>query len=298
MTATPTLSQAHYAHVRKKFSPLIEGFSKRGHKVTKKNPYLQIFILFFSFIHNYSAKICKCQIIFVPLLAIIIAYMTGLRHRILSSTLFFFCTFCAVSVYGNTRRDTLSHNLYQGFSGGMMLHTGYLFGPDQTAPTAPDGRSYSPQGALFGIGGALRVHLWERFRTGFEGFVSTMYSGMMDRKDLLQQGSYLRVGCGGVLADACWRMEKTWPYMGAAMGGGAMRSLYLTEGDQYAWAVKDNTYFHKQAFFYVTPYIGCDYCLTQKVHLTFRADWMIAIHEGVLALPTGPRIYVGFMFCH
>ena len=36
-----------------------------------------------------------------------------------------------------------------------MLHTGYLFGIDPQAPVAPDGRSYSPQGALFGIGGAL-----------------------------------------------------------------------------------------------------------------------------------------------
>ena len=61
--------------------------------------------------------------------------------------------------------------VYQGFSGGMMLHTGYLFGQDDNAPQTADGRLCSPQGALFGIGGALRVHLWQHLRTGFEGFV-------------------------------------------------------------------------------------------------------------------------------
>ena len=63
------------------------------------------------------------------------------------------------------------NKVYQGFSGGMMLHTGYQFGQDRHAPVAA-GRSTSPQGATFGIGGALRVHLWQHLRTGFEGYVS------------------------------------------------------------------------------------------------------------------------------
>ena len=188
--------------------------------------------------------------------------------------------------------------VFQGFSGGMMLHTGYLFGTDKAAPLAPDGRSYSPQGALFGIGGAFRVHLWDHLRTGFEGFVSTMYRGMMDNKDILQSGSYVRVACGGVNADACWRMSKVWPYVGASMGGGAMRSLYMLDGNQDSWNKQTDTYFHRQPFFYVTPYVGCDYCLTQRVHLTFRFDWMLAIHHNTFVQPTGPRVYIGFMFCH
>ena len=198
------------------------------------------------------------------------------------------------------QRQTTSDKrpIYQGFSGGMMLHTGYLFGIDKAAPTAPSGRSYSQQGALYGIGGALRVHLWKHLRTGFEGFVSTMPSGFSDQSKVLKPGSYTRIGCGGILADACWRMEKAWPYIGATIGGGAMRSLYMLDGDQNTWDKQTDTYFHKQSFFYVTPYVGCDYCLTKKLHLTFRFDWMLAIHHGELVLPTGPRLYFGLMFCH
>lgn len=194
--------------------------------------------------------------------------------------------------------DGIAKNkVYQGFSGGMMLHAGYQFGQDKNAPTI-GGRSCSPQGATFGIGGALRVHLWKHLRTGFEGFVSTMPSTMTDCRDILEPGSYVRVGCGGILADCCWRLEKAWPYIGGAIGGGSMKGLYILEGDQNSWAQDANSTFHKQSFFYVTPYVGCDYCLTHKVHITFRLDWMLAIHKHEFVLPSGPRLYFGFMFCH
>ena len=179
-----------------------------------------------------------------------------------------------------------------------MLHGGYLFGVDKSAPVAPDGSSYSPEGGIFGFGGAMRVHLWKYLRTGFEGYVSTMYSGMMHDRDLLQPGSYVRVGCGGLNADACWRLEKVWPYIGASLGGGAMRSLYMLDGSQDSWDKQEDTYFHKQSFFYVSPYVGFDYCMSKKMHLTFRFDWLLAIRKNELLLPTGPRLYLGFMFTH
>ena len=179
---------------------------------------------------------------------------------------FFICLLFACGLCAQVSEGIEKNKVYQGFSGGMMLHTGYLFGQDGNAPKTADGRSCSPQGATFGIGGALRVHLWKHLRTGFEGFVSTMPSAMTDCKDVLKNGSYVRMGCGGVLADCCWRLPKAWPYI--------------------------------QSFFYVTPYVGCDYCMTSKVHLTFRLDWMLAFHKNELRMPTGPRLYFGFMFCH
>ena len=55
----------------------------------------------------------------------------------------------------------------KGFSGGMMVHTGYQFGGDNPY-------NYNPEGATFGIGGVARVHLTEHFRTGFEGYMAKM----------------------------------------------------------------------------------------------------------------------------
>lgn len=194
--------------------------------------------------------------------------------------------------------DSLQAKVYQGFSGGMMLHTGYLFGIDAAAPVDAAGQSFSLQGSPMGVGGAMRVHLWQLLRVGFEGYVSTLRVGLSNQSSHLQSGSYSRVGSGGINIDACWRKAKAWPYLGAALGGGNIRSLYLVDGNQDDWVREREAYFHKQSFFYVAPYVGCDYCVTQKLHLTFRIDWMLAFHRGDLMMPTGPRLYLGLMFTH
>jgi hypothetical protein len=204
------------------------------------------------------------------------------------------CVLISSALYANES----SVKVYQGFSGGMMAHGGYLFGVNADAPNTADGVVCSPQGGTFGLGGALRVHLWNHLRVGGEGFVSTMNSGTTNMKHVLKEGSYIRTGFGGVAIDACWRKEKVWPYIGGSIGGGAMRSLYVLEGSQDDWAAEDAAYLHKTPFMYVNPYVGMDWCMTKKVHMTFRIDWMVALHKGDVVKPTGPRLLVGFMFCH
>ena len=187
--------------------------------------------------------------------------------------------------------------IFQGYSGGMMLHAGYLFGQNPSA-ILPSGESISPQGMTTGIGGSLRINLWKHLRVGCEGYVSTMKSGATDMKNILQSGSYVRIGSGGLIADACWRMEKVWPYIGAAVGGGAMRTLSVVEGTEEDWRPEDFAMLTKQVFGYVDPYVGVDWCMTKRVHLTVRMDWMLAFADKQLVMPTGPRFFIGFMFCH
>ena len=199
----------------------------------------------------------------------------------------FIILFCAISVLISAQET----RVYQGFSGGMMLHTGYLFGKNAQAPC-------NLQGATFGIGGAIRMHLWEHLRIGSEGYMSQMPSQTTDSHDFLKKGSYISYGWGGLLADAYWRTEKAWPYIGATVGGGAVKSLYIVEGDQHDWNPEGNTVFNKRGFVCVTPFVGCEYLLTPRVHLTFKADWLLAFGDRKLLMPTGLRAYIGFMFCH
>ena len=204
-------------------------------------------------------------------------------------SLFFLLLFACVRLQASTSQG----KVYQGYSGGMMVHTGYLFGKDRLCPLDKE-----LQGATFGIGGAVRVHLWKHLRIGSEGFTSTMNASTTSYHSTLQSGSYIRTGWGGVLADACWRLEKVWPYVGGTIGGGAMRALYIVEGNENDWNEEEHAIFHKQSFFYISPYAGIDWCMTTKVHLTVRLDWMLAWHKQDIVLPTGPRFYIGFMFCH
>jgi len=184
-----------------------------------------------------------------------------------------------------------AERVYQGFSGGMMLHVGYLSGINENAPV-------SPKGLTNGIGGAMRVNLWKHLRVGMEGYVSTLGSKHSDARELLADGSYIRTGFGGLLADLCWREGRWWPYFGLGFGGGSMKGLYILEGDQTDWLPEGNVVFNKQSFFYATPYVGTDFCMNSKMHLTFKVDWMMAMHDGALLNPMGPRFYFGFMFCH
>ena len=187
--------------------------------------------------------------------------------------------------------------VFQGCGGGMMVHAGYLFG-QPTGATLPTGEQMGMQGMTYGLGGSMRVHLYKHLRVGMEGFSSTMKSEVTDQHDFLQKGSYVRTGWGGVIADACWRLEKVWPYIGGSVGGGAMRTLSVVEGSQDDWEPEQIAMLHKQGFVYVNPYVGMDYCITRRIHATFRLDWMLTFAKGQLVLPTGPRFYVGIMFCH
>lgn len=193
--------------------------------------------------------------------------------------------------------QTDSVAIFQGCSGGMMGHVGYLFG-QPAAAVLPSGESIAMQGMTYGLGGSMRVNLMKHLRVGCEGFSSNVKSGVTDQRDFLQKGSYIRTGWGGLIADVCWRLEKVWPYIGGSVGGGAMRTLAVVEGSQDDWQTESTVVLHKQGFGYVNPYVGMDYCITRRIHATFRLDWMLAFADKQLVLPTGPRLYVGIMFCH
>lgn len=182
--------------------------------------------------------------------------------------------------------------IFQGFSGGMMVHMGYQYGHNN----APEFNHI--KGATFGIGGAARVHLYKYLRVGAEGFFSTMPSWATNQRKNLSNGSYIQTGWGGALAEACWRGKVIWPYIGVTIGGGSCKTLYIIDGKQDDWKPETQTTFNKQSFFVFDPYIGVDWCMTSSIHLTFRFDWMIAAHKNSLLEPTGPRLYVGFMFGH
>ena len=218
-----------------------------------------------------------------------------MRHKLL-----YILLWCSVIVFAQNDTTALKNEkvrVFQGCSGGMMVHAGYLFGQPAGA-TLPTGEQVSMQGLTYGLGGSMRVNLMKHLRIGCEGFSSNVKSGVSDQHDFLQKGSYIRTGWGGVIADACWRMEKVWPYIGGSVGGGAMRTLSIVDGSQDDWQAEGTAILHKQGFGYVNPYVGMDYCITKRIHATFRLDWMLAFANKQLVFPTGPRLYVGIMFCH
>lgn len=172
--------------------------------------------------------------------------------------------------------------LLRGFDGGMMIHTGFLQG-------SLDAVGYPVKGMPMGIGGAIRMHLGNHFRIGGEGYISTL--------NQRGNGSYLKYGWGGLLADFYTVLGKFQPYAGLTLGGGAMTTLLMMTEPADAWAPIDGTYYHRQGFMAIDPFIGVDFIVSVPMHLTLKVDYLCALSQSKL-LPHGPRIYFGFLFYH
>ena len=170
-----------------------------------------------------------------------------------------------------------------GYDGGMMLHTGYLQG---TIPQI----SHQAKGMPFGIGGAIKFHIGKHFRVGSEGYVSNLKQ--------LKNGSTVKFGWGGILADCRFHCGFLMPYVGVTIGGGARTSSLMLEGNIDDWEKEEEFIFNKQVFLAVAPFVGTDFVVTPKFHLTLKVDWLNAIGGGNLLMPAGPRIYFGFLMYH
>ena len=167
------------------------------------------------------------------------------------------------------------------FDGGMMLHTGYL-----SARMAPLG--YVADGVPTGIGGMMRFHLGRHLRVGGEGYVSTL--------KLMGNGSYVRMGWGGAVADLSVVWGRWKPYVGIGIGGGNASSLLLFDGDDADWSLEPVAVLHNEPFMYLNPYLGVEYSLTRAVHLTCKVDRLSPLSGDYI--PTGARLYLGFIFVH
>lgn len=179
---------------------------------------------------------------------------------------------------------------YNGYSGGMMLHTGYVFGGVSTPQHAGTVVvTEKMQGLPMGIGGAIRLNFGKYLRVGTEGYSTTLYYG--------QKGSYATIGWGGLLADCAFTKDRHTFFVGATVGGGAFRNLTLTEPMHHDWEVENNVSYRKYAFMAVTPFVGYEWAMTQKMHLALKLDYLLNVSNPQPDFITGPRLYIGFMFC-
>jgi len=204
--------------------------------------------------------------------------------------------FCVLFVLATTvfaEENTSSKMAYSGFSGGMMLHTGYVqsreFAFYNTDGTVRETTQLN--GAPFGIGGAIRLHFGEHLRVGSEGYVSTLTYG--------ENKSYSSVGWGGLLVDCAWHFNSWTPFIGGTVGGGGVKNLTLLEPTPDDFVLENtSTSYRRYAFMAFSPFAGVEYAMTEKIHLVIKVDYLLNLTNWQDDFTTGPRMYFGFMFCH
>lgn len=182
---------------------------------------------------------------------------------------------------------TASAFAYRGFSGGMMLHAGWVDCGDMRVGIAPSQRL---SGLPLGIGGALKVRFGDHLRVGTEGYTSALSYG--------DYGSSLSIGWGGLLVDWTFRVGKFVPYVGATIGGGSVENLTLTEKPATDLLPEALISYRKYGVGVVVPFVGVEYGLTERMSLTVKADYMLPLGRAQFDFPRGVRCYVGFMFNH
>ena len=195
-------------------------------------------------------------------------------------------TIALLSFCSTTMLHAQEKKFIKGFSGGMMVHSGYQYGGDN-----PFGLDISSP--TFGIGGCAKLNFTDHFRAGFEGYFSTA-----PIKKGAVSGSHNKLFWTGLLADWFWQCGKFTPYIGTTLGGGMETSFFMFDGDKHDWTPEGKTVLHKQPFLAIDPYMGVEYAVGKALRLTLKADWMLAINSDGLNKPMGPRVYFGFIFAH
>lgn len=221
------------------------------------------------------------------------------------------------------KKERSSSKVFTGFTGGMMLHGGYLFSDDPTKIFSNTGlgsidyvKGLPKSGFCYGLGGALRAHLINHIHLGAEGFVSTM--------PLMHTGSNVRTAWGGILCDFYANWGKVRPMIGITIGGGNMKRLYVPvdslvvvprgtavtpTGTDTTSTIYNSSYV-KTPFFCLDPYIGMEISLSNHMALLIRIDYMLpfnlkntglseagqAVKWDNFLTPSGPRLYIGVMF--
>ena len=199
--------------------------------------------------------------------------------------------------------------IFTGFSGGMMIHGGYLFSDDPRKVFSNSGlgnddyvKGLPKKGFCFGLGGALRVHLLNHIHVGAEGCVSTM--------PLMGTGSNIRMGWGGAFCDVYTTWGKVSPILGMTIGGGSMSRLFVPDKASIVTSSDSTVYnasYTKSPFFLLDPYIGLEVALKSHMALLIRIDYLLPFGKSSSKLtdnvkwsnfmsPSGPRLYIGLMF--
>lgn len=182
---------------------------------------------------------------------------------------------------------------FSGYSGGMMVHSGYV-SSSQVTFTHGDGSQAAAvrmRGMPLGIGGMLKIHLGNHLRVGTEGYSSNLRYG--------RNGSYSHTGWGGLLVDWIIPLGKWMPFAGITVGGGGVKNVTVLGDTTEDFILDDGTTsFRKYAFMAIAPFAGVEYALTGRVHVVFKADWLLDVTSGQPDFVQGPRLYLGFVFCH
>lgn len=183
---------------------------------------------------------------------------------------------------------------FRGYSGGMLLHTGYVWSSDFNISDGTDIYNMQIKGAPIGIGGTMKFKFGtekNQFRIGIEGASSNIV--------FKPRHSYSHTGWGGLILDYIRNTDKkVHPFIGCLIGGGGIKNHILLKGSVSDFENEDVVCYRKYPFMAVAPYAGLEFTITPKFRLTAKIEYLMNVLEYKKDFTQGIRFYFGFLFCH
>jgi opacity protein-like surface antigen len=192
---------------------------------------------------------------------------------------------------------------YAGFSGGMMIHTGYISGGNMSF-SVPNDKTDDPNdfkdqpigvsGTPVGFGGIAQIHIGDHLRIGGEGHISTLKYG--SGRGSKRNQSHARISWGGVMVNYSWEIAPKWTaYAGTTIGGGNFKNITLfhpTPPDNEI----DIASYRNYSFMVLSPLAGIELSISQNLRLNLKTDWMLKLTNHQHDFASGPRLYFGLSF--
>jgi opacity protein-like surface antigen len=193
-----------------------------------------------------------------------------------------------------TKTPARERVFYGGFSGGMMVHTGYITGGKLNIQL-PNDEAYLTRlsGTPVGLGGVARIHIGPHVRIGGEGYISTLNYG--SGRGSKRNQSHVRISWGGALVDYCWPRGKWTTYAGGTVGGGSFKNLTLFK-ETLVDEISEQASYRNYSFMVLAPFAGIEYAISDHISINVKADWMLKLTNRQPDFASGPRLYFGFAF--
>ena len=178
---------------------------------------------------------------------------------------------------------------FAGYSGGMMVHTGYMKSADFLI-TDTEGNTHRKhiEGMPFGLGGALKFQFGKHFRVGAEGYTTKI---VYDK-----QGSTFRQGWGGILIDGVWQFGKWTPFTSVCFGGGKVTNLVFLKTPSSNYIADARVASQQYPIFLFNPSLGLEFSITPKLKLVFKTEYQVSLTKKNLDYPNAVRFYLGVFF--
>lgn len=165
------------------------------------------------------------------------------------------------------------------FSGGMAFHIGY-----SSIENSED--KYS--GPAFGIGGLLHFYVLDFLRIGSGGA-----SSWMNYETNGPDGSYMKLGYGGITIEFSKPIQKWRLSTGVLLGGGTYKNLHLISKDDDE--IIRSKYTDKGTFIF-SPLISIERNINESIKTFATLDFIVGPNISNLKHFGGPKLLLGVLF--